>query len=246
MPAPPASVKRPRVMPEGVRTAADPIEPALWLGQRIRRFQPIVGHPWFSAIFGKMVAGMSTWRIAQWLWVGLPADDPLKAIGFDPLYSRLKRFRKLMPDGVLAARSYLDEKFAAVGAGIDELEEMDTLIRYQKGRISAKAEQEAAFPVPIEQMRREIAELASLLQLRRDTAVMFGLHPNARLVENPAAQEVKVTVSPDPVPTIDAMIQARPDLVGRWIAVIEELDDLQAEATRPRHGAPTLVSNAVP
>jgi hypothetical protein len=47
--------------------APDPIEPALWIGQRIRRFRPIVDHSWFAAIFGMMVAGMSAWQTAQWL-----------------------------------------------------------------------------------------------------------------------------------------------------------------------------------
>jgi hypothetical protein len=42
---PKRAVGRRRVMLAEVRGAADPIEPALWIGQRIRRFKPIVGHP---------------------------------------------------------------------------------------------------------------------------------------------------------------------------------------------------------
>jgi hypothetical protein len=219
------------VMPSEVRTAADPIEPALWVGQRIRRFKPIVGHPWFPAIFGRMAAGMSTWRIAQWLWTELPEADPLRSVGFDPLYRRLRRFQKAMPEGVLAARSYLDTRFAAVGAGIDVLEEFDTLIRYQKERIAAKAQVEDAFPVPLEQMRREVEQLADLLELRRDTAVMLGLHPNAMLVPAIDARTVNVAITNSPQEDwIDRLLRARPDLISRMMNAIDEFDALEALA----------------
>ena len=220
-------------MPAEVRTATDPIEPARWIGQRIRRFRPIVDHPLFAAIFGRMAAGMSTWRIAQWLWEELPEGDPLRAVGFDPLYRRLRRFQKAMPDGVLAARSYLDTKFAAVGAGIDVLEEFDTLIRYQKERIASKAAVEHEFPVPLEQMRREVELLADLLERRRDTAVMLGLHPSARLVPAIDARTVNVAITnSSQEDSIDRLMRARPDQIPRMLAAIDELDALEALAAQ--------------
>jgi hypothetical protein len=218
-------------MPAEIRDAPDPIEPALWIGQRIRRFKPIVGHPLFPAIFGKMAAGMSTWRIAQWLWEELPEDDPLRAVGFDPLYRRLRRFQKLMPEGVLAARSYLDEKFAAVGAGIDVLEEFDTLIRFQKARIASHTDMERQLPVPLEQMRREIALLATLLERRRDTAIMLGLHPNAQLLPAIDARTVNVAVTHGTmVERIDQLLRVRPDLIPRAMTAFDELDALETLA----------------
>jgi hypothetical protein len=87
-------------MPAEIRDAPDGIERAVWMGERMRRFRPLVTHPWFPAIFGRMAAGSSTWRIARWLMDELPVDDPLRQIGFDALNSRLKRFRRLVPDAL--------------------------------------------------------------------------------------------------------------------------------------------------
>jgi hypothetical protein len=110
-------------------------------------------------------------------------------------------------------------------------EEFDTLIRFQKERIAAKAQVEDEFPVPLEQIRREVEQLADLLERRRDTAIVLGLHPNARLVPAIDARTVNVAVTNSPQEDwIDRLLRARPDQIPRMMSVIDQLDELEVLA----------------
>ncbi len=83
------------------------------------------------------------------------------------LVLRLYRFRRLLPEGVLLARGYIEETFGRLDVGTDVVTEIDTLIRYQKERISSKAEFEFSLPLPLEQIGREVDRLRELLVARR-------------------------------------------------------------------------------
>jgi hypothetical protein len=157
---------------------SDRIGPALWLGARVRRYRTLVRHPLFNEIYGRLVAGESPMRVANWLQSAVPPDDifGVESIKYLSLTRRLYRFRDALPPAVLLGRSYIDEMYQSAEASVDVLNEFDTLIRLQKERISAFAQKEKDFPVPLEQVRREIATLGELLERRRETAIAFGFH----------------------------------------------------------------------
>lgn len=220
----------PRPMPESVKAASDRIEPALWLGRRIKRFAPLVQHRLFPQIYGKLIAGQSVYRVTEWVQEQVSEDDPLATgqLAYMALARRLYRFRKLLPDGAVLAHGYLAEKFQALDAGIDLNSELDQLIRYQKARIEAKAEAERDFPVPLEQMGREVDRLRELLAEKRATQQIYGLIPGAPRVTPTTAVNVNVGISEQSL-SIAAFMQANPSKVPDVVSLIQQLDALADE-----------------
>lgn len=238
LPTPVGSVARKRgetfLIPEEVveDSKRDRMAAALWLG-RHSRFKSLVEHPMFPQAFGRMVAGESILRVTVWLQSAVPVDDPVLGAGstsFDALSRRLYRFRAALPDHVIFARSYLDEKFRSVESSLDVIDEFDAVIRLQKERVGTFVEKERGFPVPLEQVRREIATLGTLLESRRDTAIVFGLHgPSAVVPHTPLSlTQVNVTsVQPTAAGRKFAeLMQERPELVGSVSALLDELSNV--------------------
>ncbi|MGV0985089.1 MAG: hypothetical protein ACOYB2_11070 [Limnohabitans sp.] len=222
------------LVPEGIadESKSDRLAAALWLGSRVRRYRTLVEHPLFSQVYGRIVSGESPMRVAAWFQSAVPVDDVfgVGTISFDALSRKLYRFKEALPPGVLLARTYLDEKFGSYEASIDVLSEFDTLIRLQKDRIGAFAQKEKDFPVPLEQMRKEIATLGELLERRRETAIAFGLHPGAyRQPIVIGGTSVQVAVGQVNVgPSVAArryaeVMQARPDIVAGATELLDAL-----------------------
>ncbi len=196
---------------------------ALWLGQRIGRFRPITEHPLFPELYARLVVGASPYRLAAWIQNAVPDDDPLgrRTMTYRALVLRLYRFRRLLPAGVLLARGYIEETFGRLDVGTDVITEIDTLIRYQKERISSKAEFELSLPLPLEQIGREIDRLRELLVARR---IMSGAISPADMVDRRTTMRDKEP--PSNGQTITAFLTANPSKVPAVVAILEQFEKL--------------------
>jgi hypothetical protein len=236
LPTAPGSTARKRgelLMPAEVveDSKRDRLAAALWLG-RHNRFKSLVEHPLFPQVFGRMVAGESILRVTAWAMSAVPVGDPVfGTASFDALSRRLYRFRAALPEHVVFARTYLDEKFGgSIESTLDVISEFDAAIRLQKDRVGRFVEKEKAFPVPLEQVRREIGTLGVLLASRRDTAIVFGMHgPNAVVPNTPLSlTQINVT-STQPTGAgrrLAEMMQERPEIVGSVSALLDELSNV--------------------
>jgi len=232
VPAPPLTLRQPAHLPQHIRADAqsDRLAPALWLGTRVSRFRPLIEHPLFSQIYGRIVNGESPMRIAAWVQANVPADDPFGVgrIKYAALWRRLYRFRDALPPETVIVGGYIN-KFASAEASLDVLNEFDTLIRLQRDRISKFAEKETGLSGPLEQVRREIDTLGQLLARRLSVAIALGLHPGVADPSRPlyvGGTTVEVNVGG---PTPEArryadLLEERPELVVSVTELLDRLD----------------------
>ncbi len=232
VPAAPLTLRQPSHLPPHIRADAqsDRLAPALWLGTRVRRFRPLIEHPLFSQIYGRMVNGESPMRIAAWVQASVPGDDPFGAarITYPALWRRLYRFRDALPPETVIAGGYIN-KFASAEASLDVLTEFDTLIRLQRDRVSRFAEKESGLSAPSEQVRREVETLGQLLARRLSVAIALGLHPGVVDPSRPlyvGGTTVEVNIGG---PTPEArryaeLLAERPELVVSMTELFDRLD----------------------
>lgn len=216
----------------------------MWYGVRVSKWKTLVAHPLFPHVYGKLLAGQSPYMIVAWLRAQIPYDadgqDPWARVTDSSLARRLYRFKRMLPEGAVLARSYLDEKFRRLGAGIEVLEELDSLIRYQKERVASFAEREQAFPILVEQQRKEILTLADLLRQRREAAAAMGLMPGAANPYVSSLTQVNVAVGSGRVPemgdarvVVSSFLDVHPEAIPGVMEYLDAADRL-VDANEPK------------
>jgi hypothetical protein len=209
-------------MPAAIREAYDPYEPAVWVASRVPRWQPLVKHEKFRVILGMLLSGRGPWRTADWIRANVPAND---ALGVDKLSRlalarRLQRFQKALPDRVGIAATFLDEKFVRVDVDLDEIAEIDGLIRYQKFRLGILGMKEADFGVPVEQQGREVDRLANLLVRRK--LLLDGV---MNVTQQTVGQQVNVVVQQsEAASSVAGYLRDNPAAIPKLMSLFDDLE----------------------
>lgn len=207
----------------------DSIEPGLWLGTRIKHFKRLVTHPLYYQIHGRLITGQSPYRIATWIQYRVGPEDPFhpNQIKYHALIRMLYRYKKLLPPAIFLPRTYLDDILRKADVEISVIEELGTLITYQKQRISQFAGKEKDFPLgmTVEQQRKEVVTLADLLVKMRDTQIALGavegILPNS-------VQMMQVNINnagfdDRPQDELSKHLEANPDDIPRVMAALDAL-----------------------
>lgn len=216
-PSPPEPTpKAPR--PPRYPKAVDPFAKAL----EARQFRELRRSPTWTFVYSALLNRRSVPAIAA---EAADRDPALAAIPRWTLLSRMYRLRRMLPEAMTVELTRLDEKHRRHGAGVDVIEEMDALVRYQKSRVATFMDTEASFQVPVEQQRREVLTLMQLLKDRRDTAVMMGLHPGVTLTPETVidARQVHVTVGQS---TLEQLLDANPSAIPMVMNLFDGLEAL--------------------
>lgn len=211
--------------PHDAEDSLDRIGIAVQLGRRLQHFRVLTEHPMFHQIYGRLIGGQSTERIAAWLLSSLPRSDSLGSDSTtqEALARRLRRFRAALPDGAVLSQGYLDRRFRSLDAGIDVLAELDALIRYQKERLEILAEREQDSRAPVEAQRREVETLAELLVKRNTMATGLGLIQIAQLEQMKLASHASHTIHSEP--TWGDVVHEHPELIPQMASFFDAVDE---------------------
>jgi hypothetical protein len=179
----------------------------------------------FHQVYGRLIGGQSSERIAAWLLSSLPRNDRLGSDSTtqEALARRLRRFRAALPDGTVLSQGYLDQRFRAFDAGIDALAELDALIRYQKERLEIIAEREHNSQAPLEAQRREVETLADLLMKRNSMATGLGLIQIAQLEQMKPDSSASHAVPSEP--TWGHVVHEHPELIPQMASFFDAVDE---------------------
>jgi hypothetical protein len=185
------------VSPKVAEDSFDSIGAAVQIGRRPRHFRVLTDYPLFHQIYGRLVGGQSSERIAAWLLSSLPHNDSLGAGATNQraLARRLRRLGAALPDGAVLSQGYLDQRFKSLDAGVDALAELDALIRYQKERLDILAERERATPRRLSRRRRRLwtrlarrldrADARRTTRRRASAAKVFGRSTDSAALQRP-------------------------------------------------------------
>lgn len=241
--APPAEQRREEVRRRRTRqlvermpdSSPEAFETAMFLGRRIKRFGELTSHPLFGVMYGRLLARRPAMEIVRYVKEHAAPGDKLAGLSDQALERRLLRFRAALPATAFVAKSTFDDEFRRNGAGVDVLDELDALIRYQKDRIERFREQEKAFPVPVEQQRREVLTMAELLKQRRETAIALGVMPgmmSPTINASVDARSVSLSFGEprDDEPRLSQVLSDRPALIPKVMRLLDEIDVIEGQA----------------
>jgi hypothetical protein len=164
-------------MQERRRLGPDSHIMGIWLGERITRLRVLTEHPLYPAIHGRLVAGISSYRVAAWILQRVGPEDPFAKRTTRSLARTLQKYAKLLPKSAFLPQSLIEDLVRGAEIDIDVLQELAGLIVLQKQRITMAAKMESRLQIPVEQVRRETETLANLLRQMRDTQIAFGYVP---------------------------------------------------------------------
>lgn len=220
--------RRPLPIPDEYLVPADSVEPAMWLGARIRHFRRLVMHPLYYQIHGRMIANQSPYRIATWLQWKVGPDDPFHGnnLSYDALVRTLYRYKRLLPEAIFLPQTYLDDILRKADVDIGVIEELGTLITYQKQRVSQFAGKEKDFPLgmTVEQQRKEVVTLADLLVKMRDTQIALGAVEGI-LPNSVSMMQLNITqnIEERPQDALSRHLEANPGDIPRVMAALDAL-----------------------
>jgi hypothetical protein len=240
----PAGLRRPpnrkRDLPEGLQWI-EGYDPGRRVATRFAHLKGLPDHPLFMDIHDRIVAGVQLWKIAKWIQAQVAFDDPLgsASITMPNLYTKLRRYKLMLPDVLFLPPTYLDTVTKGVEVHIDVVPELASLIRYQQMRITQFAPKEKDWPLGItsEQQRKEVGTLADLLMKMRDTQIALGLTPGVLPGPYPTGDTAAANVYEIQTDPLSQFLANNPSAIPQ---VMDALDHLiiEGKAKRLADGEP--------
>lgn len=195
----------------------------IWLGDRIKRLRTLTEHPLYPAIHGRLVAGISSYRVATWIKQRVGPDDPLGQRTTRSLARTLQKYARLLPRSAFLPQSFIEDLVRGAEIDVDTIQELAGLIVFQKQRVTMAAKMEATLGIPLEQVRREVQTLSDLLRQMRDTQIALGYVP--ALLQPTLSVNARYSGGQPGIggSTLDEMISQQPELLGDILPVLDRL-----------------------
>lgn len=210
----------------------DSISQGVWVGHALPHYRRLTSHPLFMPIHGRLVAGISSWRVAHWIQQNVEPNDVFGAakIKVDSLARSLRRYTKLLPKSTFLPASLMEELIQGAEIDVDVMQELGALIVYQKQRLTLADKVEKQMQIPLPQVTEQVKVLADLYRQMRDTQIALGYAPAHRLdgmtVGHGANQAAPVLRR---VSELEDWMSHHPQYVARVVPILKALTDLDRD-----------------
>ncbi len=101
-------------------------------------------HPLYPAIHGRLVTGISSYRVAAWIRQRVDPDDPLGRRTIRSSLARtLQKYAKLLPKAAFLPQSMIEDLVRGAEIDVDVMQELAGFIVLQKQRVTMAVQMEA-------------------------------------------------------------------------------------------------------